>query len=105
MNRIYRKNDLTTVTVEDMGADGEGIGKADGFTLFVKDAVVGDVAQVRITKVKKQYAYARLEKLLTVSPFRTEPKCPWHRQCGGCQIQALEYTKPVSYTHLRAHET
>lgn len=97
MNRIYRKNDLTTVTVEDMGADGEGIGKADGFTLFVKDAVVGDVAQVRITKVKKQYAYARLEKLLTVSPFRTEPKCPWHRQCGGCQIQALEYTKQLEY--------
>lgn len=97
MNQVYRKNDLVTVTIEDIGSDGEGIGKADGFTLFVKDAVVGDVAQVRITKVKKQYAYARLEKLLTVSPFRVEPQCPYHRQCGGCQIQALDYEKQLEY--------
>lgn len=97
MDRTYRKNDLVTVTIEDIGTDGEGIGKVDGFTLFVKDAVVGDVAQVRITKAKKQYAYARLEKLLTVSPFRTEPKCPCHRQCGGCQIQALDYKKQLEY--------
>ena len=97
MNQTYRKNDLVRVTIEDIGADGEGIGKIDGFTLFVKDAIVGDVAEVRVTKVKKQYAYARLEKLLTVSPFRREPKCPYHRQCGGCQIQALEYTKQLEY--------
>lgn len=97
MNQVYRKNDLVTVTIEDIGAGGEGIGKVDGFTLFVKDAVVGDVAQVRITKAKKQYAYARLEKLLTVSPFRAEPRCPHHRQCGGCQIQALDYAKQLEY--------
>lgn len=97
MDHTYQKNDLVTVTIEDIGTDGEGIGKVEGFTLFVKDAVVGDVVEARITKAKKQYAYARLEKLLTVSPFRTEPKCPWHRQCGGCQIQALDYAKQLEY--------
>lgn len=97
MDLIYHKNDLVTVTIEDIGTDGEGIGKVDGFTLFVKDAVVGDVVEARITKAKKQYAYARLEKVLTSSPFRTQPKCPHHRQCGGCQIQALDYEKQLEY--------
>lgn len=97
MKQNYEKNDLVTVTIEDIGTDGEGIGKVDGFTLFVKDAVVGDVVEARITKAKKQYAYARLEKVLTPSPFRIEPRCPYHRQCGGCQLQALDYQKQLEY--------
>ena len=97
MCQHYKKNDIVTVSIEDIGTDGEGIGKTDGFILFVKDAVVGDVVEARITKAKKQYAYARLEKLLTASPFRTDPKCPHYRQCGGCQIQALNYEKQLEY--------
>ncbi|MDE7224734.1 MAG: TRAM domain-containing protein, partial [Acetatifactor sp.] len=97
MGQIYQKNDLVKVAIEDIGTDGEGIGRVDGFTLFVKDAVMGDVVEARITKAKKQYAYARLEKVLTSSPFRTQPKCPHNRQCGGCQIQALAYDKQLEY--------
>lgn len=97
MDHIYQKNDLVTVAIEDIGAEGEGVGRIDGFTLFVKDGVVGDVVEARITKAKKQYAYARLEKVLTSSPFRIQPKCPYHRQCGGCQIQALAYDKQLEY--------
>ena len=93
----YVKNDIITVTIEDMGAEGEGIGKVDGFTLFVKDAVLGDTVEARILKGKKNYAYARLEKILTPSPYRVEPKCPYHRQCGGCQIQALSYEKQLEF--------
>ena len=93
----YRKNDLLTVTIEDMGTEGEGIGKVDGFTLFIKDAVIGDTVQARILKSKKHYAYARLEKVITPSPFRTEPKCAYHRQCGGCQIQAVTYSKQLEF--------
>ena len=58
----YKKNDRITVTIEDMGMDGEGIGKADGYTLFIKDAVIGDLVEAKIMKAKKNYAYARLEK-------------------------------------------
>ena len=93
----FQKNDLVTVTIEDMGNDGEGIGRADGFTLFVKDALVGDIVEARIVKNKKTYAYARLEKVLTPSPFRVEPKCPYHRQCGGCQLQALSYEEQIAF--------
>lgn len=84
----YSKNDIVTVKIEDIGTEGEGIGKLEGFTLFVKDAVMGDVVEARLVKVKKNYAYARLEKVLTSSPLRVKPVCPYHKQCGGCQIQA-----------------
>lgn len=93
----YKKNDIVTITIEDIGNDGEGIGRADGYTLFVKDAVIGDVIEARITKCKKNYGYARVEKVVTPSPFRVEPKCPFHRQCGGCQIQAMSYERQLAY--------
>lgn len=85
------------LTIEDMGVDGEGIGKADGVTLFVKDAVLGDVVRVKIMKMKKNYGYARLMEVLEPSPYRVEPKCAYHRQCGGCQIQAVDYAQQLKF--------
>ena len=84
-----KKDDLIQVKIEDMGADGAGIGKMDGFALFIKDAVIGDVVEAKIMKMKKNYGYARLMRVIEPSPFRVEPKCPVARQCGGCQIQAM----------------
>lgn len=80
-----------------MGTDGEGIGKVDGFTFFVKDALIGDEIEAKVMKVKKHYGYARLEKVLTPSSFRVEPVCRFHRQCGGCQLQALSYEKQLEF--------
>lgn len=93
----YKKNDMLTVYIEDMGHDGEGIGKVDGYTVFVKDAVIGDTVQAKIMKTKKNYGYARLMEIIEPSPNRTEPLCPYARQCGGCQIQALSYEKQLEY--------
>ena len=93
----FQKNDCYTVKIEDIGLEGEGIGKVDGFPLFVKDAIVGDVAKVKIVKAKKTYAYARVEEILEPSPYRVEPKCAFHRQCGGCQIQALSYDRQLQF--------
>ena len=69
----YRKNDIVTLKIEDCGIDGEGIGKADGFTVFVKDAVIGDTVRAKIMKAKKNYGYGRLEEIITPSPDRVEP--------------------------------
>ncbi len=93
----YSKNDIVTVKIEDIGTEGEGIGKLEGFTLFVKDAVMGDVVEARLVKVKKNYAYARLEKVLTSSPLRVKPVCSYHKQCGGCQIQAMSYEAQLQF--------
>ena len=61
----YSKNDCVQVTIEDIGVSGEGIGKIDGYTLFVKDTVIGDVVNVKIMKAKKNYGYARLVDIVT----------------------------------------
>ena len=84
-----KKDDIFNVTIEDMTSEGAGIGKVDGFPLFIKDAVIGDTVEAKVMKAKKNYAYARLMKVLKPSEDRVDPPCPVARQCGGCQIQAM----------------
>ncbi len=93
----YKKDDLITLVIDDMGIDGAGIGKIGGFPVFVKDVVIGDKIEAKIMKVKKGYAYARLINIIAPSAERTEPKCQYHKQCGGCQIQALDYKKQLLF--------
>ena len=93
----YKKNDVVTIEIEDISSNGEGIGKIEGYPFFVKDAVIGDLIQARVTKVKKNYSFGRLEKVMRPSPFRVEPICPIHRQCGGCQIQAMSYERQLQF--------
>ncbi len=96
-NALYAKNQIICTEIIDMGTEGEGIGKIDGFTFFIKDAVIGDVVEAKVMKAKKNYAYARLEKVVTPSSFRVEPKCAFARSCGGCQIQSMSYEKQLEF--------
>lgn len=92
-----KKNDTVQVEIQDISANGEGIGRADGFLLFIKDTVIGDVVEAKIVKLKKRYGYGRLMKILQYSPNRVEPRCAFHRQCGGCQIQAMNYASQLEF--------
>ncbi|SFR91044.1 23S rRNA (uracil(1939)-C(5))-methyltransferase RlmD [[Clostridium] aminophilum] len=85
------KNEEFNLTIEDMGKDGAGIGRKNDFVWFVKDAVVGDVITAKVMKVQKNYGFARLMKIITPSKYRTEAKCPVAKQCGGCQLQMMDY--------------
>ena len=87
----YKKNDVVNIKIIDMDEKGQGIGKVEGFTLFVKDTVIGDVAEVKVMKTKKTYGFAKLMKIITPSPDRIEPACPYARACGGCQLQEMSY--------------
>ncbi len=91
------KNQIVTITIEDIGNDGEGIGKYEGYTLFVKGAVPGDVAKVKVLKAKKTYGYAKVEELVMPSPDRVAPKCPVAGKCGGCQLQHISYERQLEY--------
>ncbi|WP_081816846.1 23S rRNA (uracil(1939)-C(5))-methyltransferase RlmD [Butyrivibrio sp. AE2005] len=93
----YKKDDILTVDITDIGNDGEGIGKINGYTLFIKDAVIGDKVKAKIMKAKKNYAYAHLEEVLEPSEHRITPKCPVARQCGGCQIQSMSYERQLEF--------
>ena len=91
------KNDIVTVEITDIGVSGEGIGHVDGYTLFIKDAVIGDVVEAKVMKAKKNYGYARLMKVITPSEYRVEPKCAFARRCGGCQIQEMSYDRQLAF--------
>ncbi len=93
---VMQKNDLIEIDITDMGDSG-GIGKADGMAFFVKDAIIGDRIQARVTKLKKNYGYARLERIIAPSEARREPPCPLHSRCGGCQIQAMAYPAQLRF--------
>ena len=94
----YRKGQEIKVRIIDIGMRGEGIGKLeDGYTVFIKDAVIGDYVRASIMKANKSYAYAHLEQILQASPHRVEPLCPVARQCGGCQLQAMSYEQELVY--------
>jgi len=91
------KNQIVTITIEDIGNDGEGIGKYEGYTLFVKGAVPGDVVKVKVLKAKKTYGYAKVEELITPSLDRVTPRCPVAGRCGGCQLQHVSYERQLAY--------
>lgn len=92
-----KKNDFIQLVIEDMSAEGEGIGKVEGFPFFVKDAIIGDIIVARVTKLKKNYGFGRLEEIVTPSVHRIEPPCAYHKQCGGCQIQAMDYEQQLVF--------
>lgn len=96
-----QKNDLITLEITDLTEEGQGVGKKDGLVFFVKDSVMGDRVEARILKVKKNYAYAKVEKLLEASPYRITPLCPVAGKCGGCQLQHLSYEKELSWKEDR----
>lgn len=99
---MFKKNDMVTVEITDIGVDGEGIGKVDGYTLFVKDAIIGDVIEAKIMKAKKNYGYARLMEIVTPSEYRVEePVCPMARKCGGCQIQEMTYEGQLEFKEAK----
>lgn len=96
-----RKDDLITVTIEDLSSEGLGVGHYDGMAFFIKDTVIGDVAEAKIMKLKKTYGYARLTRLITPSPDRIAARCPVARQCGGCQIQAMSYPAQLRFKEAK----
>ena len=96
-----QKNDLITLEITDLTEECQGVGKKDGLIFFVKDSVMGDVVEARILKVKKNYAYAKVEKLLKPSPYRIAPLCPVAGKCGGCQLQHLSYEKELAWKEDR----
>ena len=97
----FQKNDLIMLEITDLTEEGQGVGKKDGLVFFVKDSVMGDRVEARILKVKKNYAYAKVEKLLEASPYRITPLCPVAGKCGGCQLQHLSYEKELSWKEDR----
>ena len=91
------KNKIYEMNIDALGSNGEGIGRIEGYTVFVEGALPGEKIKVLIVKVKKNYGYGKLMEILEVSPERREPMCPVAKQCGGCQLQHLSYEAELAY--------
>ena len=88
-----KKGMIVEIRIEDMSSQGQGIGKADGFVVFVPGAVVGDLVRAEMTKVKKSYGFSRLVEIIKPSPYRFyDFDCEYlSKGCGGCQYGRLSY--------------
>lgn len=102
------KGQIVELTIEDMSAEGRGIGKIyddeRGFAVFVQDTVVGDRAKVELTKVKKNYAFGRVSEMLALSQDRQESFCPHSGLCGGCVYSKLSYEAQLALKEKQVRE-
>lgn len=98
-----KKNDEFVVAIEDMSEDGAGIGRVDGYIWFIKDTVIGDVVRAGVMKMKKTYGFARLIEVVEPSKDRVEPRCLVARQCGGCQLQMMDYEAQLRFKERKIY--
>ena len=94
---IYKKNDIIELEIIDYSNEGEGIGKTDAFTWFIKDAVIGDKIEAIVMKLKKSYGYAKLLRIVESSKYRVDPACKVAKACGGCQLQSTSYEMQLEF--------
>jgi 23S rRNA (uracil1939-C5)-methyltransferase len=86
-----RKNQMIELYITGQGHEGEGVGKYEGYALFVPGALSGEQVRVRVTKLNKNYGFAQLLEVMQPSRHRAQPPCPIYHQCGGCQLQHMTY--------------
>ena len=91
------KNKTYEIKIAALGSNGEGIGRIEGYTVFVEGALPSETCLVLIVKTRKHFGYGKLLEILTPSPDRREPCCPVAKQCGGCQLQHLSYAAQLAY--------
>lgn len=90
MNQV-KENELILLTIKRIGINGEGVGFYKRQTIFVNNALPGEVVEVKIVEARDKYAIGEITKFKQKSPDRVEPKCPYYDKCGGCQLQHLSY--------------
>lgn len=98
------ENEKYIVEIVDLGHKGEGIGKYEGFTVFVEGGLPGDKVKVVITKSKKNYAVGELLEIVEKSEHRVEPRCSIAKDCGGCQTMHLDYERQLQLKKATVEE-
>jgi len=102
---MVEKNEYYDVEFIDMTHDGMGVCKIEGFAVFVANALKGEKAKIKITKVNKSFGFARLIEIESESPFRKEPICDHFYECGGCNLMHMNYQMQLDFKKYRTKET
>jgi tRNA/tmRNA/rRNA uracil-C5-methylase (TrmA/RlmC/RlmD family) len=93
-----------TVRITDIAFGGEGVGRVDDFVVFVPFVLTGEEVEVEILEVKKQFARAKLIRVVQASPQRVEPVCRYFGECGGCQYQHIDYATQLALKHKQVSD-
>lgn len=102
---MYRKNDIIKLNITSATAEGSGVGKTpDGMAVFVPLSAVGDELEVRLLKVKKTYAFGKIERMISPAPSRINADCPHFSQCGGCVWRHITYEEECRVKQLRVED-
>src|SRR5687767_2297840 len=92
-----RRGDIVEVSIHDLAFGGEGVGRLDGYVVFVPGGLPGDRLRVRVTDTRARYARAQIEAVVTASPERVDAPCPYFGRCGGCRLQHLAYPAQLAF--------
>ncbi|MBR4909782.1 MAG: 23S rRNA (uracil(1939)-C(5))-methyltransferase RlmD [Clostridia bacterium] len=99
------KNETVRITVNDITAEGAGVGRYEGMAVFVPHTAVGDVIDAKIVKINKNYAYGIIDKIITSSDTRIPVDCPSFYKCGGCVFRHINYKSELEIKENRVRET
>lgn len=104
MENRLRKNAIEQIEITAMSSQGSGIGRIKGMAVFVPDSAIGDILEVKILKVDKTMAFAKIEKIIGPSPHRTEQDCPVSGKCGGCTYRHISYEAELEAKYQRVSD-
>src|SRR6266545_5217337 len=99
-----RRGDRLEVTIDDLAFGGEGVGRLDGYVVFVRGGLPGDRLRVQVTETRARYARALIETVLAPSPHRVDPPCPYFGRCGGCRLQHLDYPTQLAFKEKQVRD-
>src|SRR5215468_9979554 len=99
-----RRGDSVSLTIDDLAFGGEGVGRLDGYVVFVRGALPGDRLRVRIVEPRARYARGQIEAIEVPSPDRVEAPCPHFGHCGGCRLQHLAYRSQLVFKEKQVRD-
>jgi 23S rRNA (uracil1939-C5)-methyltransferase len=99
-----RRGDTLELTVDDLAFGGEGVGRVDGYVIFVRGGLPGDRLRVTVTEARGRYGRGVIEAVLTPSSDRVEAPCPYFGRCGGCRLQHLAYPAQLAFKEKQVRD-
>src|SRR5258708_11224485 len=99
-----RRGDTLELAIEDLAFGGEGVGRADGYVIFVRGGLPGDGLRVRVVEARGRFGRGTIDEVLVASPDRVEPPCPYFGRCGGCRLQHLAYAAQLAFKEKQVRD-
>jgi 23S rRNA (uracil1939-C5)-methyltransferase len=99
-----RRGDVLALTIDDLAFGGEGVGRLDGYVMFVRGGLPGDRLQVKVTETRARYGRGVIEAVVAPSPHRIDPPCPYFGRCGGCRLQHLDYPAQLAFKEKQVRD-